>query len=345
MAKASIRLAEAVELYLLDRQRRRKSASTIKADRSVLNGLVRVTGGGRWMAQVGAHEVDCYFATLGHLSGQAHNVYRARVKMFLLWCKQQGYVHSADECMSLVENMPETEPVKVWLDELQAIRLIESQKWERDRAFVAMALNIGARGSEMARLLIRDLDLDAGTVVKRITKLHKIARRDDVVALTPWCEAIQRQWLAHLARALGMTFEELYVGHPDYYLFPSRQVVATNLHRSTDERHEVYRPTRPIGQPWTIVGRSLKQMGIQTDPAARLGVHVLRRTAGQMARLKTGDIRVAQALLGHTSERTTEKYLDADRDKVNRNAYLRGGGWLTLPGGDSATVPSLRKEA
>jgi len=71
---------------------------------------------------------------------------------------------------------------------------------------------------------------------------------------------------------------------------------------------------------WSIIEQSAKHIGIE-----HFGAHDLRRTCAKLCRKNGGDLEQIKFLLGHSSIRTTERYLGSDQElevAVNDNLGL-----------------------
>jgi integrase len=340
MPKRAIRLADAIEMYLVARRQARKSPATIIAERQVLNGFLRSVGN-LYLTQIGAAEVRRYFNDMEHLAGSTYNVYRARISKFFQWACRDGYSR-VETPLALVGAVPEVKPKKLFLTEDQAMSAIETAHSPLDRAVLVVALATGARRGELKMLRIGDLDFGQFAITKHMTKG---GAEDDVLSFSDFVAGELMDWFTYYAAHLQepISPEEL-LRHPDWFLLPGHSNVATHLWVDGSKRRIVCYPTQPIGEPIVVVKRAMTAIGIPAEKQHRQGIHVTRRTAGDMARRKSGSIRTAKALLGHKTEATTEKYLDAEEDKRARNAYLRNGGWLTgRPAGGGTVIP-LRRE-
>ena len=62
---------------------------------------------------------------------------------------------------------------------------------------------------------------------------------------------------------------------------------------------------------WSVVEQSSKQIGIE-----HFGAHDLRRTCAKFCRKSGGDLEQIKFVLGHSSIKTTERYLGSDQEIV-----------------------------
>ncbi len=95
------------------------------------------------------------------------------------------------------------------------------------------------------------------------------------------------------------------------------------------DRYGELQPTVRISKPALIIQRALsRQLGTETLRGE--GVHTVRRSVARILFDQASEhghdnaLRVAAALLGHSSTQTTEIYLGIDRDRQKRDEILRG---------------------
>ena len=157
------------------------------------------------------------------------------------------------------------------------------QHWigRRDHAWLMLALQTGARVSEITGLKRSDLHLGTGTYIHIMGK----GRKERCTPLTQTTRHVLLQWVKEIPET------------PDQYLFPSSR--GTRL--SSDG-----------------VQCRLKKYVIETSKrcaslaSKRVSPHVLRHAAA-MALLQSGvDVSVIALWLGHESIETTHVYLEAD---------------------------------
>ena len=92
---------------------------------------------------------------------------------------------------------------------------------------------------------------------------------------------------------------------------------------------------RPIGrkQAYRLVMRAFQRAHIEHD--GRLGTHSLRKTyARKVFALSGNNLLVARDALGHGAARTTEYYLDVNREEVEE--VIRRADWTRTPRSKSA---------
>jgi integrase len=131
---------------------------------------------------------------------------------------------------------------------------------------VAFAAHTGARRSEVIRVQVQDLDLDAGTVLIREKKRAKGRRTHRRVPLSPFLAGVLREWLS---------------GHPGgRFLFCNGAVVARSKKRSTTTGHASgkARPSSLKGRLATVRGRGSVPVSALTRDEAH--DHFQRTMAG-----------------------------------------------------------------
>lgn len=194
-------IAEAVDLYLADLQRRRKSAATCRHHKYKIRRLITQCG---WkaLADVRADSLTQHLATL--VAASTANVYRDSLYGFLEWCIDQGW---------LAEN---------------PVRRVRRSEADRDRPFRRRALT----PDELRPLLAvagrhHDRYLCAGLTGLRSLELGLVEKRDfDLVSKTwvcrPEVDKTRRYWqlpiLPDLLPALAKIMSNL--PSPNDRLFP-----------------------------------------------------------------------------------------------------------------------------
>jgi integrase len=119
----------------------------------------------------------------------------------------------------------------------------------------------------------------------------------------------------------------------EWTLAPPMQWLAVDPNNPTGPGYYRYCPDRTIRHPERIVQKALAGLGHETKGE---GFHTLRRSAARIFHdlaaadpgTTTPAIRVAQALLGHKNQTTTEVYLGITVEKQARDDLLRGKSFL-----------------
>lgn len=233
------------------------------------------------------------------------------------------FLNREDKCEknpAAIDRLDEPAVRRVRLPHQAIPAMIESARHPRDKAFVAVALELLLRADEIAELRVDDV-LDGHLRVK-VEKQKGELQEDEM--------AISGDLAQHLQRWLHVYRRESGILSGDAYLFP----------RMVGRRHGteyVYRvsPTERIGKPQEIVKLALAAAGYAVPE--RTGVHAIRRTCARLLHdylvdEKGADYAIAHvsSLMHHSSRRTTEMYLGITGDRVMRNKLIRTTGVTPL---------------
>ncbi len=251
----------------------------------------------------------------------------SQLRSFLGYCVNRGWIES-DPSVLLRANKPVAE-VREHLAPAELLALIEATVYPRDRILVALAVNLALRGGEIARLRIKDLNLEAGTLIVRPDKTHS---DPDPMPITADLDAELRRWLHHYQHRAAVA--------PDSYLVPA-QHVEPNTGRIT------YRTTRPTAQPYEVVKKGLTKLGWETVKGE--GVHTCRRSVARIYfDMVEADesfdsaLLATMTLLHHERPETTLRYIGRDRLVMARDAKLRGRPFLTRLAGNVTPLRAVR---
>jgi len=166
------------------------------------------------------------------------------------------------------------------LNETELTRLFNSLSNKKHKAMLFTAYSSGLRVSEVARLMLADIDAERMQIHVR----HAKGKKDRYVNLSPVLLDILRQYIKQE------------VPPPKEYLFESGQT------------GKAY-PTRTIQQ---IFSNAKKKAGILKE----VGIHSLRHSFATHLLDKGTDIRYIKDLLGHFDIRTTERYLHVSKKQL-----------------------------
>lgn len=245
---------------------------------------------------------------------QSINKYTDRVRAFFKYAVERGWCakNPCDGVYPLAAEAPE----RTQYGSGVLGQALNAARCPRDRAAIAVALELLLRGNEITALRVGDVDLDNRIVKVRVSKKHGPLTWDEM-AITRQLEHELREWLRVYAEVAG----EL---RPDDYLFPRQWEVSHGSH--SQRRVE---PTARMGSPYRIVKRALRAVGVTDD---RLGFHTIRRSAARILfdhlSDERGDSRAlshVSSLLHHENRRTTELYLGVEGDRRARNEAVRQG--------------------
>lgn len=205
----------------------------------------------------------------------------------------------------------------------EMLALVEVARSPRDRAALAIAINTGLRGSEIASIRIGDLDLDAGYMDVLI---EKTGDRDRMPITADLTLELYR-WIDHYRR--HSPTGEL---HDNWYLVPQQNY---SPHHLADDRSMDYKliPNKPLLQPYDVVKRALVDIGL---PTTQEGMHTIRRSVGRayydLMKTRHGHesaLVATAALLHHKDIRQTQHYIGVQPERAERDTILRGQPFLT----------------
>lgn len=166
------------------------------------------------------------------------------------------------------------------LNETELTRLFNSLSNKKHKAMLFTAYSSGLRVSEVARLMLADIDAERMQIHVR----HAKGKKDRYVNLSPVLLDILRQYIKQEKPP------------PKEYLFESGQT------------GKAY-PTRTIQQ---IFSNAKNKAGILKE----VGIHSLRHSFATHLLDKGTDIRYIKDLLGHFDIRTTERYLHVSKKQL-----------------------------
>ena len=240
------------------------------------------------------------------------NKYNDRVKS-LYHCmirEEQAVTNPAD-----LDPLDEPAARRVRLEPQILPALLGAARHPRDRALIAVAVELLLRGGELAELRVSDVLPGA---LRVMVEKQKGELTEDEMAISGDLELVLRDWLAYYRQAAGLLA-------PDAYLFPRLSV---QRHGSGTEYS--VRPTERIGKPEAVVKLALANAGF--DVPAGTGVHAIRRTCARLLfdhLVRDAGVDRAlshvSSLMHHSSRATTELYLGQTGDRVLRNQLVRSG--------------------
>jgi integrase len=248
------------------------------------------------------------------------NKYMDRCRAFFEWARKAKHVPE-NPCRD-IEPLDEGEPRRIMLDPQSFRWAIDAARHPRDRAAIALAVELMLRGVEIKRLRIKHVDLDARLITVRVAK-GKNRFDEDAMAISEDLHAELSRWLGAYRQAVGILA-------PDYFLFPRLDSRIAGL-----ESHYRLSPTSPIGHPWQVVKYALRDAGLPV--AEGTGFHAVRRTAARLLFDHLCDtapydraLSHVSSLMHHTSRKTTETYLGITGDRVLRNKLIAQSGVTPL---------------
>lgn len=231
------------------------------------------------------------------------NNYRSSLRTFGNWLVDVGLM-KASPAVHLKNKRVATDPAKrkpVVDTQVREMIDLARERHPRDAISILLLIFTGLRNVEICHLRWRDIDWEAGTIKAFRSKLNDY----HISYMPPMLVEELKRWHAWVEAHHGPV-------QSNWYVVPALAQRGTQPGRipwamSPDWPLAVDRPQTNL---LTRVKQLLKAVG-ETDVRGR-GVHTMRRTAANLILQKTGDIRVAQRMLGHASVTQTEAYLDVD---------------------------------
>ncbi len=210
----------------------------------------------------------------------------AALRSFLRFCRVAGVVRLSDEAIRLTLKSPRATVLKPYqvLSEEEASRLLEAARRPRDRALIVLLLGSGLRASEVVRLTVGDLHVDADGDLLVHVRGGK-GRKDRLVPLPRGVVQEIERYIALQGWEIGN------VRDADQVLFPSRE--GSNKPMSTARLRQ-------------IVDELLARAGIHKA----ISPHALRHTYAISLLRRGAHLPAVQKLLGHASLATTQRYID-----------------------------------
>ena len=180
-----------------------------------------------------------------------------------------------------IRHIPYAKPEKklpAVLSQGEVTKLFGQIKNIKHRAMLLVAYSGGLRVSEIANLEVKDIDSDRMVIHVRRGK----GRKDRFVTLSPVLLPILRQyWLTV---------------RPQQFLFPGRD------------------PQRPITR--STIRKVCAKAARKAKIKKKVSVHTLRHTFATHHLEAGTDLRTLQILMGHTSLKTTSRYLHISTEKL-----------------------------
>ena len=346
-----IRMAQAVEDFLLFRKAGQKSVATVKNDRMVLRRLFLITGD-IFVASLTERHINTALSSAAVTRSSATlGIDHATLSKFCDWAVRNRFLHQLDNPMhgrKAPRSMP-TERQRLPMKDFDRLLDAAGAVHPRNRMVLALGLYLFLRAGEITDLKLGDIlpRLDHGEIAVRIFKTRQI----DVMPVCAELDRELRSWLSYYAREAGPLRQ-------DWYLVPAKN----RARWVQDPRTRLLvpaggpvrlRPDHRITKVEEIVQRALREIGFAThapDGATlREGVHTLRRSGAralfdvQRELGYDGAIRHVQAMLHHANMSQTEHYLGLTLDRVKRNELTKGRPMFDT--GDAANVVQIREVA
>lgn len=291
--------------------------------------------------------IDNYFATRATrgVSAAALNNEKASLSVLFRYAEQRRYIAHGHSPVAHRRPLRVLKRERLRLPASEFPRLLDAAIHPRDRIIAALGLYAFLRQSEMKRLLVGDVDLDASELSVEIVKTQQFDR----MPISAELDTELRRWLTFYAESLGRPLR----GADHLVPAKSRPLFRKGLLPQDNARlartYAVLDPTKPVAQPEQAIQRMLERIGRPTrDGAGRSaqeGVHTLRRSGARALFDQLvedgydGAMRTVQSMLHHASVTTTEIYLGIHLDKKRRDDIVKGR--QMFPVQDTGNVVSL----
>jgi len=350
------RLREGVEDYLGYRKAK-YSATTVANESYVLRRFAAWVGDIQ-LRHLRAERVSGWFYSEGGLLDRhvtrdgvqrepitpaTHNFYRSRLASFFRFASWRGWIK--DDLLREVDPMRVSKRQRLQPPPHRLLALLGEAENDRDRLYLATAMFTGLRTSEITRMLVGDVDLDAGVIAIVRSKSDE----EDVANITVELDGELRTWLRSYAVSLGRPLD------PGHFLFPARQGSRYVYRKAQDgalvktRTKTRWLPDKAMTHAERVVQGVLGALGY---PTRGEGTHTLRRASARaffdsMASDLGYDaaLRTTAAFLGHASSGTTEGYLGLSSERKRRDQALRGRPFLSAMIDTEGVIPLGRDQS
>lgn len=324
-------LTESITAYLEAREVAGFAPNTLRNDRKVLGLLASACPAGARTSGLTADDMDRHFSARQR-SGCGPNTLNtdlAVIRAYLRWLRGRGLAPVLDPVADRRWNKI-LNPLKLFVPVDDFDRLLDHADHPVSRMVVSTGLFLFLRASEVAPIVLRDVDLDQGFITVTV---QKTSEQDRMPISAEYGAEIDR-FMRWYSRTCGPLSPDMHL-HPRKYALNGPMAV---------ESHKID-PLRPIGRIAAVVNQALSSAGYPTGGGAREGAHTLRRSGAyalyqelSVNRGHDAAIRIVSTMLHHADISMTEKYLDLRLDRVTRNKLIRGKRMFTGEGVPRLTV-------
>lgn len=266
-------LARLARAYIGGRYRRGEiGEATRDAITYTLSTVVKIHGM-RPVSQLGPKIIDRWLETISDRAPSTRRNMLSRVRHFCRWLIAEGHLRRDPTAHVPSIRQPRRVPVTLNAEQVMAIRTAAIDS--RARAVLALMLDVGCRCVEVANLTVEDYDPD-----QRIVRLRGKGGHERDVPVS-----------RDTAKILNAYLDETgVVGGP---LIRSHNDPTSGLKADTVSKYV---------RGW------LTDLGVKQRAFDGRSAHGLRRTAGSDVMDACGDVRIVQAILGHSRIETTARY-------------------------------------
>lgn len=313
-------LSDAIAAYLNDRRVRGVKPNSLRNEKQALE-LLLADVGNIQVHRFKPQHLDTYWSNRTTWSAGTMNRVRTHLSTFFSWCRARGYMQADNDPMFGSRKIRVAPRDRVIIPQEEFQPYLESIEDPRNRICAALGLYLFIRRSEMEVLRWQDVNLQ--TSVAQIYR-PKTQTVDDL----PICEELDREirrWKLAYAAKVGAQVM------PGWHFIPGlpnggnrRGLKGKKGFQVTQELE--YRPMQQANVAYALKSELVRAGYYQPYE----GGHTLRRSGAtalynELSRVgHDRAIRICQAMLGHSSVRTTEVYLRLDLDRKVRNDLLAG---------------------
>lgn len=337
----NLRVPVLVERYLEWLRAKGLGASHQKNSRTTLQQFIDVTGDIR-VASVTAAHIDRLLLAHPEWAASTRNKRMELLAAFFDWCRHRRYMPlSSDPMLSWrPQKAMQRRFLRIPASEWPA--LLDACEYPVMRALTATGLYLFLRIGEMRTLKIGHLHLSDNTLDIVRHKTGGI----DTLPISTELEGELRPYLQWYAQQLAGDGLALRSSH---YLFPPRQRETVRFTKGGGRLN----PNRPQSAQQYLIREALQRAGHTVEVGDHEGWHTLRRSGARAFWDELSDqgsdyaTRTVQAMLGHASATTTERYLGIDVDRTRRDRIVRGRSMFPslAAGGNVTPLPRGRTNA
>lgn len=211
---------------------------------------------------------------IGGYAPATRRAYLSTVGVFCRWCVDEGLL--AEDITRHVSRVREPRRIPRARQHEEVERIYLSCHTLRDRAVVALMVQMGLRSVEISRLDSGDWDTQAHTMRVRGKAGHE-----------------------RLLPVPQRAAEELQTYRESFSARPGPLICDERVHRRALTSSAIQK----------IVTKIMREAGVKQRGHDGVTPHTLRHTAGSDVLDRCGNVRVVQTMLGHASLATTEVYL------------------------------------
>lgn len=315
MNGVTMNVSDGIDVYLRERAGVLRPATIAKHGMTLF--MFRATFGEAELDSITLTDLEQWRGGL-RIRPTSANKYMDRIGAFYRHMRKRGYC--ATNPVEQLDALDEGIVRRPRIDPTLLPAMLDSARHPRDRAFLAVAVELLLRANEIANLKVADF---RGDHLRVLVEKQRGELTEDEMAISPALASVIESWLGDYRRTAGLVTG-------DAYLFPRRDV-----RRAGNQALYVVHPHTKMAHPEEIVKLALTSIG--QDVERGTGVHAVRRTCARLlfdylVEHEGADraLTHVSALLHHASRQTTELYLGVAGDRVLRNKFIRNGGTTPL---------------